>query len=374
MTDIFNGTVHNSMFGIAIAFVCAFFISVTTTPVVRSLAFMFNVTDVPKDNRRMHRKEMPLMGGVAIFLAFTITVLLFCKLTIPTLAMLLGNFVIVIAGIIDDKYDLNPIGKLAMQILASVIVICGGITIQQINLFGKIIEFGEFAPVVTFIWIIALTNAVNLIDGLDGLSCGVSTISATTLLLTLINSDTDINVICMIAILVGSCTGFLPFNFNPARIFMGDTGAMFLGFTLAVLSVQGCFKLDGIISFWVPVLAFALPLADTAFAFLRRILKGTSPFKADRGHLHHKLIDKGFDQKHAVMILYAVSGILGIASILFSFGWTIKAIAVIACALIILYGNLNFSFERKDIAALQEARSRMPHEIEEPEESDEDDE
>lgn len=374
MTDIFNGTVHNSMFGIAIAFVCAFFISVTTTPVVRSLAFMFNVTDVPKDNRRMHRKEMPLMGGVAIFLAFTITVLLFCKLTIPTLAMLLGNFVIVIAGIIDDKYDLNPIGKLAMQILASVIVICGGITIQQINLFGKIIEFGEFAPVVTFIWIIALTNAVNLIDGLDGLSCGVSTISATTLLLTLINSDTDINVICMIAILVGSCTGFLPFNFNPARIFMGDTGAMFLGFTLAVLSVQGCFKLDGIISFWVPVLAFALPLADTAFAFLRRILKGTSPFKADRGHLHHKLIDKGFDQKHAVMILYAVSGILGIASILFSFGWTIKAIAVIACALIILYGNLNFSFERKDIAALQEERSRMLHEIEEPEEGDEDDE
>lgn len=372
MTDIFNGTVHNSIFGIAIAFVCAFFISVTTTPVVRSLAFMFNVTDVPKDNRRMHRKEMPLMGGLAIFLAFTITVLLFCKITVPTLAMLLGNLVIVVAGIIDDKYDLNPIGKLAMQILASVIVICGGITIQQINLFGKIIEFKEFAPLVTFIWIIALTNAVNLIDGLDGLSCGVSTISATTLLLTLINSDTDINVICMIAILVGSCTGFLPFNFNPARIFMGDTGAMFLGFTLAVLSVQGCFKLDGIISFWVPILAFALPLADTAFAFLRRILKGTSPFKADRGHLHHKLIDKGFDQKHAVMILYAVSGILGVASILFSFGWTIKAIAVIACALIILYGNLNFSFERKDIAALQEARSRMLPTPEEPK-KDEDD-
>ncbi len=374
MTDIFNGTVHSSMFGIIIAVVCAFFISVTTTPVVRSLAFIFNVTDVPKDNRRMHSKEMPLMGGLAIFLAFTITVLLFCKLTVATLTMLLGNLVIVISGIIDDKYDLHPIGKLAMQILASVIVICGGNTIQQINFFGKVVEFGQLAPLVTFIWIAALTNAVNLIDGLDGLSCGVSTISATTLLLTLLNSDTDINVICMIAILVGSCAGFLPFNFNPAKIFMGDTGAMFLGFTLAVLSVQGCFKFDGIISFWVPVLAFALPLADTMFAFLRRVLKGRNPFKADRGHLHHKLIDKGFDQKHAVMILYAVSGILGIASILFSFGWPVKGIAVIVCALVILYGNLNFSFERKDIAALQEARSRLlPPEPEEPED-DEDDE
>lgn len=347
------GSVYNAIYGIVIAFVCAFFISVTSTPVVRTLAFRFRVTDIPKDNRRMHKKEMPLMGGVAIFVAFTVSVLIFCKPTIPTVTMLIGNLVIVITGIIDDKYDMNAFVKLFMQIAASIIAVFGGISIEQFNLLGYTVELGVFAPVVTVIWITAITNAVNLIDGLDGLSCGVSTISAATLLLTLLRTDTDINVICMIAILVGACMGFLPFNFNPARIFMGDTGAMFLGYTLGVLSIQGCFKLNGIVSFWVPILIFALPLADTAFAFLRRILTGKSPFHPDRGHLHHKLIDKGFDQKHAVMILYAVSGMLGIAAIIFSFGWPIKALVVAACAIVLLYGNLNFSFERKDIAKSQ---------------------
>lgn len=353
MFEMFGSSALNTLYGIAIAFICAFFISVTTTPVIRTFAFKFKVTDVPKDNRRMHRKEMPLMGGVAIYLAFTVTVFVFCKLTSATLAMLLGNLIIVIAGIIDDKYDMNPFVKLFLQIAAAITATLGGITIDQLNVFGKTVEFGYFAPVITVIWIVSLTNAVNLIDGLDGLSCGVSTIAATTLLLTLVKTDTDINVICMIAILVGACTGFLPFNFNPARIFMGDTGAMFLGFTLAVLSIQGCFKLNGIISFWVPILVFALPLADTAFAFLRRILTGRNPFHADRGHLHHKLIDKGFDQKHAVMILYAVSGILGIAAVLFSFGWVLKASVIVVCAILILLGNLYFSFERKDIADSQ---------------------
>ena len=347
------GSVYNAIYGIVIAFVCAFFISVTSTPVVRTLAFRFRVTDIPKDNRRMHKKEMPLMGGVAIFVAFTVSVLIFCKPTIPTVTMLIGNLVIVITGIIDDKYDMNAFVKLFMQIAASIIAVFGGISIEQFNLLGYTVELGVFAPVVTVIWITAITNAVNLIDGLDGLSCGVSTISAATLLLTLLRTDTDINVICMIAILVGACMGFLPFNFNPARIFMGDTGAMFLGYTLGVLSIQGCFKLNGIVSFWVPILIFALPLADTAFAFLRRILTGKSPFHPDRGHLHHKLIDKGFDQKHAVMILYAVSGMLGIAAIIFSFGWPIKALVVAICAIVMLYGNLNFSFERKDIAKSQ---------------------
>lgn len=350
------GSAFNTVYGIVLAFICAFFLSVTTTPVVRTLAFRLGVTDVPKDNRRMHKKEMPLMGGAAIFFAFTVSVLIFCKPTLQTVTMLMGNVFILTVGVIDDKYDMNAFAKLFLQIVAAIVAVCGGITIKQINLFGQNIEFGILSPVVTVIWITAITNAVNLIDGLDGLSCGVSTISAATLLFTLIRTDTDVNVICMIAVLVGACMGFLPFNFNPARIFMGDTGALFLGYTLGVLSIQGCFKLNGMVSFWVPILIFALPLADTTFAFLRRILTGKSPFHADRGHLHHKLIDKGFDQKHAVMILYAVSGMLGVAAILFSFGWTVKALVVAATAIVILYGNLHFSFERKDISASQEAQ------------------
>lgn len=348
-------SIYSVIYGIIIAFLCSFFISITTTPVIRTFAFKFGITDIPKDNRRMHCKEMPLMGGLAMFLGFTLAVLIFCKPTIQTYAMLVGNLIIVITGIIDDKYDMNAFVKLFLQISAAATAVFGGIIIEQFNIFGKTLEFGQFAPIITIIWIVAIINAVNLIDGLDGLSCGVSTIAATTLLITLVRTDTDINVICMIAILVGACVGFLPFNFNPARIFMGDTGAMFLGYTLAVLSIQGCFKLDGLVSFWVPMLALAFPIADTSFAFLRRVLTGKSPFQADRSHLHHRLVDKGFDQKHAVLILYALSGILGISAILFSFGWTLKAFVVAACAIIILYGNLHFSFERKDIANEQSA-------------------
>lgn len=370
MLDMYNGSLFNAVYGIAIAFVCAFCISITTTPVIRTLAFKFQVTDVPKDGRRMHKKEMPLAGGVAIWLAFTICVMIFCRPTPATYAMLLGNLIIVITGIIDDKFNMNAFVKLFLQIVAAIVAVMGGIRIEQFNLFEHTIEFGAWAPAVSVIWIVALCNAINLIDGLDGLSCGISTIAAATLLITLIGTDTDVSVICMIVILVGSCMGFLPFNFNPARIFMGDTGALFLGYTLAVLSIQGCFKLNGILSFWVPMLAFALPLADTAFAFLRRILTGHSPFHPDRGHLHHKLIDKGFDQKHAVMILYAVSGILGIAAILFSFGWTIRAIIVAACAVVILFGNLHFSFERKDISESQKLRQQIEFEDDDDDDDD----
>ena len=158
------GSVFNTVYGIVLAFICAFFISVTSTPVVRTLAFKCGVTDIPKDNRRMHKKEMPLMGGAAIFLAFTVTVLIFCKPTVQTIAMLIGNLIIVITGIIDDKYDMNAFVKLFLQIAASVVAVGGGIVFEQINLFGYDIAFGSLAPVVTVLWITAITNAVNFLD------------------------------------------------------------------------------------------------------------------------------------------------------------------------------------------------------------------
>ncbi len=341
---------NDSILYLFLAIACAFFIAVTLTPIVRALAYKFKITDVPKDGRRMHKKEMPLMGGLAIYAAFLLSTVVFClteAVDMKIIGMLLGATLIVVTGIIDDKCDLKPIIKLVFQLASAIIAYLSGISIQYVNIFGYAIDFKELglSCVVTVIWIVALTNAINLIDGLDGLSCGISTISSCTLLVSLLFSGVvDFSVILMIGILAGSCLGFLPFNFNPAKIFMGDTGALFLGYTMSVLSILGCFKLNALVSFWVPFLIFALPLLDTTFAFLRRILSGRNPFSADRGHLHHRLIDKGYDQKHAVMILYAVSGISGIAAILFSIenyigGGIMLVIAVAILLLNLLFGN-----------------------------------
>jgi len=331
---------------IFIASVFAFFIAVTLTPVVRTFAYKFKVTDIPKDNRRMHKSEMPLMGGLAIFLAFVAGTLVFCGIDSKVIGMLLGSLLIVVTGIIDDKYDMNPFIKLFFQIASGLIAVLSGIVIEQVNLFGHIISFGKFSGVVSLIWIVLLTNAINLIDGLDGLSCGVSAISSVTLLLSLVNSEqTPVNVIIMIACLAGSCLGFLPFNFNPAKIFMGDTGALFLGYSMSVMSIMGCFKLNAVVSFWVPFLVFALPLVDTFFAFARRVLTGKSPFSADRGHMHHRLIDRGFDQRHAVLMLYAVSGVSGVAAILISLGKYIGGFVAIILTIVLLYLNMHYSKE-----------------------------
>lgn len=337
-------TLVNSPLYLVLAMVCAFFIAVTLTPIVRVMAFKFKVTDVPKDSRRMHTKEMPLMGGLAIFAAFILCMLIFCEIDKKIVGLLLGSTLIVVTGIIDDKYEMKAIFKLIMQIASAIIAYLSGIVIQQINIFGTIIDFEVLGidGLVTVVWIVALTNAINLIDGLDGLSCGVSTISSFTLLVSLVYSDTPFSVLLLIGILAGSCLGFLPFNFNPAKIFMGDTGALFLGYAMSVLSILGCFKLNALVSFWVPFLIFALPLLDTAFAFTRRILTGRSPFSADRGHVHHRLIDKGFDQKHSVMLLYAVSGISGVSAILISIDNYIGGAAMLVVAVAVLVLNLSF--------------------------------
>ncbi len=323
-----------------VAFVCAFLISLSTTPMVRVLAYKIGAIDIPKDKRRIHKAPTPLIGGLAIFLAFLITTLVFCEIDAQISGLLLGTVIIAITGVIDDKFSMNPLVKLGMQILCGIIAWFMGIRIDHINIFGSYILFGSFSIIVTVFWIVALTNAVNLIDGLDGLSCGVSTISAVCMLISsFFLADTSVTVILMIAILAGSCAGFLPYNFNPAKIFMGDTGALFLGYVLACLSIMGFFKVTAVVSFWVPFLAFALPLTDTFVAFVRRIIKGHNPFRADRGHIHHKLIDAGFNQKQTVMILYAVSAIMGISAIVFAMDKPIQGSVVLIIAIVLAIVN-----------------------------------
>lgn len=301
------------------ALLTAALVALISTPVVRSLAFRVGAVDVPKDNRRMHNHPIPRMGGLAIFFGFILSVLIFVPLTSELRGMLLGGVVIVILGILDDIFALPALPKFFVQIGAALIAVLHGNRIEFLsnpNIFSSesYWELGWLAIPITVLWIVGITNAVNLIDGLDGLACGVSTISSMTLLvIALVMEEPDVAL--LMGALSGACIGFLPYNLNPAKIFMGDTGSTFLGFVLAVVSIQGLFKFYTIISFAVPFLMLGLPIFDTCFAILRRVSHGQSPMAPDRGHIHHRLIDMGFTQKQAVAVLYIISAILGLSAV-----------------------------------------------------------
>jgi len=289
---------------VAAALFAAAVVAFITTPVVRSLAFKVGAVDVPRDNRRMHKHPIPRMGGLAIFFGFILSALIFIPLTTPLRGMLLGAVVIVILGIFDDIYALPAMPKFLIQILAALIAVLMGNRIDILsnpNIFSSdpYWVLGWLSIPISVIWIVGITNAVNLIDGLDGLACGVSTISSMTMLVIAL-TVAEPEVALLMAALSGGCIGFLPYNLNPAKIFMGDTGSTFLGFILAVVSIQGLFKSYAIISFAVPFLMLGLPIFDTCFAIFRRVSHGQSPMAPDRGHIHHRLIDMGFSQKQAV--------------------------------------------------------------------------
>lgn len=327
------------VFGLA-AMLCAALIAFATTPAVRVLAHKLKAIDIPTDGRRMHKKPIPRLGGLAIYLGFVLTTLIFSEKITPTItALLIGGSVIVLLGMLDDIFRLRASIKLIAQIGVAFIAVWQNITVERIVLMDNTIEFGAWSIPITVLWIVGLTNAINLIDGLDGLSCGVSAISATSLLLVSILMGESNSSTLLMAILVGSCVGFLPFNLNPAKIFMGDTGALFLGYTLSVISIEGVLKTHALVSFVIPIVIFAFPLFDTAFAFIRRILHGKSPFAPDRGHLHHRLIDMGLNQKQTVAILYAVCAILGLSAIMFTSEKLWRSGILILLAIILLIIN-----------------------------------
>lgn len=336
-----NFSLYTPIIYVIVSLILAALITFTTTPIVRVLAFKIGAVDVPKDERRMHKKPMPRLGGLAIFLGFFLTTLVFCDYSPTMLAIWFGGLLIVIVGILDDVFRLNAFVKLAVQIVAAGLAVWQGLTIEFINFFGTYYTLGWLEIPVTVIWIIGLTNALNLIDGLDGLSCGVSAISSLSLLLVTLTLAGNLSSSLLMAILAGSCLGFLPFNSNPAKIFMGDTGALFLGYTLALLSIDGVFKLHAVLSFMIPLSIFGVPLFDTTFAIVRRLIKGQNPFTTpDRGHLHHRLIDMGFNQKQSVRILYAICGILGISAFMFTSENLVRAAFVILIGFMIF--GINF--------------------------------
>ncbi len=339
---------------VLLALVVAFLISFSATPMVISLAHKVGAIDVPKDKRRVHKKPTPLMGGLAIFYGFVVSVICFATIDKEVMGILVGCVIVVTTGIIDDITDMKAIVKLLCQILAAAVVVYSGVRIEHFanpftQWFGApyIVMDYWVSCAVTIFWIVGICNAVNLIDGLDGLAVGVSSIASIALLtLTLISEN--LNVAIITAAVAGAGFGFLPYNFNPAKIFMGDTGALFLGFILACISVQGMLKMSAVITFAAPILILGLPIFDTVFAILRRLLTGKSPMQPDRGHLHHRLLDMGFSQRRVVAILYTLTAVLCMTAVVISIKGYTRGLILICSVLLIILVSIKVMGELRD--------------------------
>ena len=356
---------------IAIAFLLAFIVSFVATPYTIKIANKIGAVDVPKDKRRMHTKAMPKFGGPAVILGVLVSMIyLIAVMSIEgsldlfstqqygkkLLGVLLGVIVIAITGTLDDIKTLKPWQELLGQTIAAIIVVAFGTKIEHLDIpFLYKIGFNEtFSIIVTIIWIVGVTNAINLIDGLDGLSSGISVISAISLLIIFLLNGSAMVPIILITALAGALVGFLPYNFSPAKTFIGDTGSNFLGFMLAIVSILGIAKTYTLAVIVLPVIVLGLPIFDVLFAIVRRIVKGKSikaVFKPDKGHLHHRLVEKGFTPKQAVLILYGLSASLGMfAIILFDSGiWKALSFLLLIIAAIAMGYRTLFKSKKQDL-------------------------
>lgn len=294
-----------------IAAVCSFLF----TPIAKKIAFKVKAIDIPKDNRRVHKKPTPLLGGIAIYVGFIfVNFLKKGPVTHSDIGIMAGATIILVGGILDDIYDIKPWQKLLFQVAGALCLIISGVTIELLtNPFSDAVPYlniGVLFIPLTIMWIVGVTNAINLIDGLDGLAAGVALISSLTILIITIMKG-RMEAAYLTAILGGAILGFLPYNFNPASIFMGDTGAQLLGFLLAAISIEGAIKSATAFAIAAPILALGLPIFDTMFAMIRRKVNGKPIMQGDRGHLHHRLLDMGLNQRQAVVIMYLISAVLG---------------------------------------------------------------
>ena len=349
---------------ILITFVLAALTSVILTPITIKLAYKVGAVDIPKDARKIHSKAMPRIGGLAFILGFFISII-YMLLTggISNTTNLSGFFIglaiIASVGFLDDVYQLKAWQKLIAQIVAAIVVIASGLRICYINIpFLALYGLNDvLSIIITFGWIIGVTNALNLIDGLDGLATGVSAISTLALsVIFILNGSGELPLLLTIALL-GGLIGFLPYNFNPAKTFMGDVGSNSLGFILATVSMIGMAKTYTFMAIILPVVILGLPIFDTLFAIFRRVSHHKSIMEADRGHLHHKLIDAGLTQKQAVLILYAVTAVLGILAvvILESSIWKVIILVAILAVLSVL-GSKNLLGGKKNMVKTKEVR------------------
>lgn len=318
-----------------LALVGAFIASILLTPLVKKLAYRVGAVDRP-NYRKVHAKIMPRLGGLAIFLAFLIGVLIYRPENEAIIPIIIASFVIILTGVLDDMLEISAKAKfLGQTIAAAIVIFFGDIQISTINLpFDGVLDFGYLSIPLTLIWIVGITNAINLIDGLDGLAAGVSTTALLTLAaMAFIMNDSF--VVMMALILAFSAMGFLFYNFHPAKIFMGDTGALFLGFIISVLALLG-FKNVTFVSLVIPIIMLGVPISDTFFAIVRRLLNKQPPFQPDKSHLHHRLLKIGFTHRQTVLIIYGIAAMFGLAAIIFSMAKIWGAILLVVILLLLI--------------------------------------
>ena len=362
---------------IAIAFTIAFLATFMTTPYTIRLAKRIGAVDTPKDERRINKITMTRLGGLAVILGFVVSVIyLLTVMTIEKkidlhgnnyhmklLGFAIGGFVICATCFYDDVKGAPALVKLLAQIIAACIVVKFGIIIENVKIpFMGDIGNDIFYKILTVGWIIGVTNAINLIDGLDGLSTGITLISCISLLIIFSLNGSPLISIILITALSGALVGFLPFNFNPAKTFIGDTGSNFLGYCLSIISIIGIAKTYTAIVIVAPVIILALPIFDTLFAIVRRMIKGHS-IKAivqpDANHLHHRMLKAGFTQKQSVLILYGITAILGIFVIIWMDSGIWKALSfAIMVAIIVLVGYKEFFKQRLLVSENEEEEEK----------------
>jgi len=329
--------VKNYLWIFAVGMVTTFLI----TPLVEMLANSVGAVDRPTE-RKVHTKSIPRLGGVAIYLGFLLASVLFLSVDRELMGILLGATFILALGVIDDMKDLSPKVKFLGQLGAAVILILSGVQIEFVgNPFGKgLLYLGGWGVFLTLFWVVGLTNTVNFIDGLDGLAAGVSVIALTTLCY--VAHQTGQLGTAMISIaLAGSALGFLKHNFHPAKVFMGDSGSMFLGFMLGAITVQGVMKSVAAIALLVPIVIMGVPIFDTISAIFRRFRNKRPVTQADRNHIHHRLLYRGFSHQQTVLIIYFWSVLLSMAALILNFATFMEKITVF-----VVLAILSFFFDK----------------------------
>lgn len=316
------------------AFVIALIVTYICTPLVRTLAVKIGAIDAP-DARKVHQVSIPRLGGLAIYIGYMVSLLYSVKDISSVKGLIIGSVILVAVGIWDDVKQIGPKTKLLGQIVAASMLPIFDNAIHFISIGDHMLYLEYLSIPLTVFWIVGFTNIVNLIDGLDGLAAGISLIACIAICIVTLQMG-QVDLACITLALAGAACGFLRYNFNPAKIFMGDTGSMLLGYTMAAISVMGSVKTAATVGLVVPVIVLGLPILDTLFAIVRRRINGRPVFQPDKGHLHHRLLAMGLTQKQAVLLMYAITAVLGCVSIVaakanFTIGLLLVVLILCAC-------------------------------------------